>query len=183
MFRVKIPETVYEIDDINLRIGKLVQGFLQVHFQYMGRGHDIYSNFITQFLNMVGKVYGLVNVFCVGRDPIHTDYRFFTGNYGLMFCAPHINHDRYLGITLISHFSEVFFITKTPGTMIAFGELALVRSVAQLDIVYASICKSFKNIAYQCFVEFPIVHQSTIANGAINNFYLWSIHCWSFPLL
>src|SRR5690606_16631117 len=88
-----------------------------------------------------------------------------------------VAHDRNLGgIRFERDFAEEIFIAVAPRAAVRRWKLRLVHTVAEFDVIHARLDQMAVEILDQCLIELPIVHQSAVADRAIEYFYFWSIH-------
>lgn len=173
---VEVAEAVDEVDDVEVGVGELVEGFLEVGLEDVGCGHDVDAYLVAGVFAVLAEVDGLVDLLGVGGDAVHGDDGLILGEDGVVVGAADVAHDGDLGVGGVGDLAQELLVAEAPGAVLLDVELLLVGAIAELDIVHPRAHEAVIDLADQLLAEIPVVHEATIADGAVQGLDLRAVH-------
>ena len=179
IFAVQRPETVHNVHSENAGfLFNLLQRLFQFPFDGMRNRHDIDRGSVPLLVSTVGQVNGFIHIPHIGGNPDHIHRAVFFGTQILSKRFMGILHygDFALVIHALNHLPDIVIFGEPPDAELFRIEHLLTVPIAQLHHIHAGLRQQAEYVFHHFKRKMRVVHQSAIANRAIDNFQLRSVH-------
>jgi len=155
------------------RFDKHVERLVKFDFFRRGSGHDVGPNFVSFFVGILNHLNGFRKLVDIKSDPDKIKNGvFFRQNVVFPVGFSCVNHHRELerGFVVSNNSANILFFAEFPRTVLISVEILFRPFVADFHVIDSRFDTRLINATNKIITEFVVIDQSTIANGAIQNF-------------